>query len=456
MVSMKDLLVVVCLLLIQSVSWGEFIYDVTSNTPLAINSDGSINTRTVGPLGNDITSANPLYVSLDGGVDELNSTGVTLAAGETWTGSAVNIEDVAVIMVAIYSDVTSTLNGFKVKYSTDGVDFDIDDQYTVPTESGKTYSFQPAAKYYRLQYTNGATDQTTFHLHSLLKHTYVKPSSHRIQDLIIDDDDAELVKSVLTGKSSLTGYFENVKTYREALQVDSAFVHEIGISEHLKRDSGAASTFTSAVESGDITVNVASSTGFTVGDLVRISNGTVKERSHFHIVAVAGNAIGLDRPVDNDFSIGDDLTEIQINMNRSGTRTSPLSFKLIPSSDERFQITRIMITMTDKTAPDDSKFGGMAALTNGVVLRVISDGEVRTLTHWKSNGDLKDDMYDVTYADPSPAGDYGIAGRWTFTRAEFVVDIDGANGDYLELLVQDNLTLLNDFEIKCQGRLFGG
>ena len=65
------------------------------------------------------------------------------------------------------------------------------------------------------------------------------------------------------------------------------------------------------------------------------------------------------------------------------------------------------------------------------------------------------DMFDVTYTDKAPAGQYGVRGRWTFTRAEFIVELDGAAGDKFELLVQDNLTGLSTYEKKCQGRLFG-
>ena len=43
-----------------------------------------------------------------------------------------------------------------------------------------------------------------------------------------------------------------------------------------------------------------------------------------------------------------------------------------------------------------------------------------------------------------------------FTKDEFVVDLDGATGDYLEVLIQDDLSGLADFEIKGKGRLFGG
>ena len=64
-------------------------------------------------------------------------------------------------------------------------------------------------------------------------------------------------------------------------------------------------------------------------------------------------------------------------------------------------------------------------------------------------------MYDVAYADKAPAGFFGLTGRWTFTTAEFVADIDGANGDYLEVLIQDSLVDLDNFNITAKGRLFG-
>ena len=107
-------------------------------------------------------------------------------------------------------------------------------------------------------------------------------------------------------------------------------------------------------------------------------------------------------------------------------------------------------------AMDDGKFGGLNALPNGVVIRLFTNGVYQTLTHWKSNADLKDDMYDVTYSAKAPTGQHGLSSRWTFTKGGFVADLDGTTGDYLEVLIQDDLTGLLDFEVKGQGRLFGG
>ena len=258
--------------------------------------------------------------------------------------------------------------------------------------------------------------------------------------------------------SQLTDLVENIASFRGALKVDQALVHKVGISEHAKRDLGATTTLDVLASSGDTLINVADTTGFLVGDTIRISDTTVNERSHFHITAVdAGVSLTLNRPLDNDFEVGDDVTEIQITMNQVGSLASPVSFKVAPPSSERWQITRIMTTMLDATAMDDGKFGGLTALTNGVAIRVVNNGTVRTLTHWKSNADLKDDMYDVTYSTKPPAGTFhGLSSRWTFTKGEFVVDLDGSTSDYLEILLQDDLSGLVDFEVKAQGRLFGG
>lgn len=113
--------------------------------------------------------------------------------------------------------------------------------------------------------------------------------------------------------------------------------------------------------------------------------------------------------------------------------------------------------MTDATAMDDGTFGGMSALTNGVVVRVLNNGAYRNGACWKTNADIANDMYDFSYVAKPPAGTgYGARGRWTFTNAEVVIELDGTTGDRLEVLVQDALSSLVTFTMKGQGRIYGG
>ncbi len=264
------------------------------------------------------------------------------------------------------------------------------------------------------------------------------------------------VNARLAAISDLSGDVEDIGSFRGAMNVNQALVHRTGINEYFKRDLGAATTLAVAVSSGDTSIDVASATGIIVGDFLKLSSATILERSHFRVTNVAGTVLTLSRPIDNDFDIGDAVTEINISLNNVGTLGSPVASRIQPPSYERWQITRLLITMLDATAMDDGKFGGATALTNGFVVRIVKDGVVSTVTHWGSNQDLKDDMFNVDYSPKAPAGQYGLSGRWTITASQFVADLDGATGDYLEVLAQDDLSVLIDYKIKAQGRLFGG
>lgn len=132
-------------------------------------------------------------------IDTLNSTTTPLGILGVFTGQWVNIVQYGIIYINVYSDVASATDGLLIEQSSDGVNADHDDAYTVPAGSGKTYSINPYAKYMRIDYTNGAVAQTEFRLQVIAKQDGL-PSSHRIQDAIVSDDDAQLVKSVLTGQ----------------------------------------------------------------------------------------------------------------------------------------------------------------------------------------------------------------------------------------------------------------
>ena len=152
--------------------------------------------------------SNPLPVRENSFISADNSTESTLLANIEFIGEWIDILQFSVIVVAVKSNVGSATDGLVVEFGPDGVTVVNDDKYTIPASKGKTFSFQPSGRYMRVRYTNGGVDQTSFSLETQLKSDYVKSSSHRIQDSIIDDDDAELVKAVITGKNP-AGTFVN-------------------------------------------------------------------------------------------------------------------------------------------------------------------------------------------------------------------------------------------------------
>ncbi len=163
-----------------------------------------------------LVTVTPGHVSTD------NSTSTPLGGGAVFTGTSEEVVNHGIIVVAIFSDVASATDGLQIEFSTDNTNWDHLDNFTIPAGTGKTFSFQTVAQYFRIVYTNGVAAQSVFRLQTVLKPAYVKPSSHRIADSISSQDDAELVKSVLTAEDP-NGVFVNIQaTDSDNLRVTDA------------------------------------------------------------------------------------------------------------------------------------------------------------------------------------------------------------------------------------------
>jgi hypothetical protein len=406
-----------------------------------------------------LVTVTPGHISIN------NSTTETLNAGLAFTGEWENITNYGVIVMSLTSDVASAVDGVTVQFSSDGTIAGIvsEDEFTLSAGAEKTWSFQAAAAFFRVIFTNGAADQNNFNMHTVLKPYYVKPSSHRIQDPIVDDDDAELTKSVLTGESALTNVFENINTYRGSLNVNSAWVHRKIVNETFHQHDGTTN-LNSAASEGDTSITVDDTAGFIIGDEIKLEETVagvgVQEIGLVTITAVASGAPGtitLDRPLGFDYTTNAIVSNVATNMAVSGTLASPQIYEIDPPPGVVWQFTRVIHSITDQTSMDDAKFGGIPALTNGVCLRATTEaGRTVVFANWKSNYDMKLDMYDVAYSDKAPSGFFGLTGRWTFTRSEIVAELNGSADPVqkLEVLIQDDLTNLDTFYMRGQGRVF--
>ena len=570
-------------------------------------------------VNNINTENNELLVNLQGHDSSSNSSKTPLAAGASFTGSEwEDMIDYGIVTISVVTDADSAIDGLNIQWSTDGINVEDNDPYTLFANSSKTYTFGPAGRYVRIKYTNGSSPQSSFTLSTVLRKVYVKPSSHRINDDIIGQDDSELVTAIikvqtndpstyknvdvqnplptdgdsvygkdldltrstlstgwtgavtdlfndsystitnntsnnpktitlifkrpfqtnifgiatssgdfsntkiegsLVGSSSfviadestdstkktllvpnitpatlsvliitfhtadtvtigtmasskalqrisrlqalseLNGTVEDITSFRGALKVDAALVHKEGVNLFFFRETGVSSTLAAVSLKGETTITVADSTGFATGNRLKLTSTISTGQPFLVITNIAANVITLDRPLIVDLAIGDDADVVSTQINVIGSLASPVIFQIKPPNSTLglvWQLTRLMINITDGLAMDDGKFGGINALTNGVVLRIAKgDGSIQELTNWKTNGDMALDMYDITYTDKAPAGENGLRGRWTFTKAEFIVELDGVAGDQFQLLVQDDLSALTSSEVKSQGRLFG-
>ena len=181
------------------------IYEALSN---AANEDGELKVFVEGIRGE---------ISAD------NSSSSLLLADQAFEGDWVNVLNVAMIYVNVTADVASATDGLCIEYSPDaGTTTVSTDSFTIEAGAQKTFSFQASSSHFRVVYTNGGSDQNTFQLQTVFKSVYGKPSSHRIQDPIVDDDDAELVKAVLTAKANGSGFTNITATESNNLRVTDA------------------------------------------------------------------------------------------------------------------------------------------------------------------------------------------------------------------------------------------
>lgn len=265
------------------------------------------------------------------------------------------------------------------------------------------------------------------------------------------------VNARIKAVSSLTGEVENISSYRKALDVNSAWVHRKIVNETFHEHTVVTTTLSIAASEGDISITVTDPTGFIIGDMIKLEEGPIQEIGVMTITNVVGSVLTLDRPLANDYTTSAEVIEVNSNMAVLGTLSSPIIFEVDPPPSTIWQITRLLISITSTTDMDDGRFGGIPALTNGVVIRATTAaGRTVVFSNWKNNTDIKLDMYDVEYAAKAPAGQYGLRGRWTFTNAQIVAELDG-DGDPVEsmqILIQDDLTDLETFNVKAQGRVF--
>ena len=149
-------------------------------------------------------------VEIQGFVDDNNSSTTILdpVGVNVFTGTATDVLNCGIVFVTISTDVASATDGLSIQQSSDGTNWDHTDDYTVAAGANKNYSINPHSKWFRVVYTNGAVIQGHFRLQSVCKGN-AKPSSHRIKDEIIGDDDCELVKSAITGENG-DGLWHNV------------------------------------------------------------------------------------------------------------------------------------------------------------------------------------------------------------------------------------------------------
>lgn len=226
---------------------------------------------------------------------------------------------------------------------------------------------------------------------------------------------------------------------------------------YFSQEIGSRTNLTNNIFLNDVNITLDSVASVSVGNAIGIFSGVSGENRFYfgEVLAINGNNVTLDSPIDFNYSAGDEVvsTTRDLNVDGSSIMQSFIVRGAGTGSPLEIDVTRIMFQITDNNAMDDGKFGGINALTNGIVLR-RNNGYISNIYNIKNNGDFALVAFDVDYSDKAPAGTFGLRVRSTFAgQDKHGVAIRLAAGESLELLIQDDLTDLTSFRILAQGHI---
>jgi len=242
------------------------------------------------------------------------------------------------------------------------------------------------------------------------------------------------------------------------LDVHTQSVHYEIINMHAVKDEANTDTLDSNASVGDSTIEVSNSSQYAVGNHITIVEGTTAESDILRVQATDGTDPGtltLDRPLENAFTTASTvISEVDRDLsNGNGTIAAPVVYQIAPPSDETWHIRAVILHIEDGTEPTIDKFGGIASLTNGIVIRQ-NNGTKRNLAVIRRNGDMKEyfGAEHVSFIQKSGGGDWATNGFWEFaTHSRAIVRLVGATSDTLQIIIQDDLTDLSEFEVIIQG-----
>lgn len=171
------------------------------------------------------------------------------------------------------------------------------------------------------------------------------------------------------------------------------------------------------------------------------------------ITNVAVNTLTMDILMDKVFTTAAVGVRANPDMSVDGSST-PITFHIKPPPDvPAWDITQVSISIVDNQDMDDTTFGALAALTNGVLLRKnLGNGTYTNIGSAKTNGELRLFCEADEYAARAGAGQYGFSVKCVFQPSVgVVVRLDPELNEELEIVVQDDLIGLLSLAAVAQG-----
>jgi hypothetical protein len=253
-----------------------------------------------------------------------------------------------------------------------------------------------------------------------------------------------------------------IHSLSNALDVHQADIHIEPLNVHAIYDKSNTDTLNQNASIGDSTIEVNTSSQYTANDYITIVEGTTQESDILKVIASDGTDPGtltLDRPLENAYTTAATvISGVDKNLKTTaGTIAAPITYSIAPPSDESWHIRTLSLIFVDGTNPAIELFSGIAALTNGLVIRQNGTTK-KNLAVIRSNQDMYEYFGgpEVDIQQKSGGGDYMLSALWHLTEhAEAIVKLVGSSGDSLDFVIQDDLTAITEIEVVAFGHKEG-
>lgn len=210
----------------------------------------------------------------------------------------------------------------------------------------------------------------------------------------------------------------------------------------------ATPTISATATIGDEVITVISSTGVVANHAITFYEGSNMFQSL--VTGTTATTISLASPIDFAYTASALVEAGLWSMNVNGSVTTQIfSIKAPPTGS--ICAHTINFTMLDATDMDDGKFGGMAALTHGILFRFIN-GLTKNLAVIVNNIGFWEIGFITEYSSKAPAGQYGFKGRRNVPQINGVVIKINSGGDSeFQIHIRDDLTTLDLFTSTING-----
>lgn len=239
-------------------------------------------------------------------------------------------------------------------------------------------------------------------------------------------------------------------TIQEPLDVDIQDATNDLVSSHAVQILGT-STFDVDAIIGSYTCTLSAGHGFVNGvdGQMLLVDGLYSGE----VLSVATNVLTLNYPFDRTYAAGTAVIRANEYMNVNGSVT-PAVFIIKPEAGIKYHITGFHLAIISTTAMDDSLFGGLAALSRGLVCRVRKSAVLyNNLFVAKTNGDMA--LFgEVAYSTKAPAGKYGLVFSLRFKdHYGVVIELDGDLAEELQFIIRDDLRASGEIECIIHGHV---